>query len=74
VKKNSIFVLVGSGSIVNIIVVFGTFMLGLFLGGPLDGTQGIIGLIRIAVMVINSLSWLPFGLLFEFLQLPENGR
>lgn|GEM_PF-4340616 len=72
-KKKSIFVLAGSGAIVNIIVGFGTFMLGLFLGGPLDGTQGIIGLIRMAVMLINSLSWLPFGPLFEVLQLPENG-
>ncbi len=73
VKRKSIFLLAGSGAIVNIIVGFGTFMLGLFFGGPLDGTQGIIGLIRMAVMLINSLSWLPFGLLFEFLLLPENG-
>jgi len=73
VKKKSIFLLAGSGAIVNIILGFGTFMLGLFLGGPLDGTRGIIGLIRMTVMFINTLSWLPFGLLFEFLQLPENG-
>jgi hypothetical protein len=69
-KKRTIYLLTGTGAVVNIVLGFGTVVIGYVFPGPGAGTPLYIELVRKALMLIMFMSWFPLGL---FPQIPENG-